>query len=117
MALFGSGSNGQASSPQEVKTAIVRQLQQEAAMANARNLIGKVNEHCFDACVPVPGSSMSSREESCLSQCMEKYISFWNVASRTYIARIAKESKKAGGQDTVAMNSLATAPSGAGDSL
>jgi import inner membrane translocase subunit TIM13 len=45
---------------------------------------------------------------------MEKYISFWNAASRTYIARIAKESKKAGAQDTVAMNSLATGSSDAG---
>ncbi|GES57070.1 import inner membrane translocase subunit tim13 [Aspergillus terreus] len=116
MALFGSSSssNSQASSPAEVKNAIIRQLQQEAAMANARNLIGKVNEHCFDACVPAPGSSMSSKEETCLSQCMEKYISFWNAASRTYIARIAKESKKAGAQDTVAMNSLATGSSDAG---
>jgi import inner membrane translocase subunit TIM13 len=42
MALFGSSSssNAQASSPAEVKNAIIRQLQQEAAMANARNLIG-----------------------------------------------------------------------------
>lgn len=40
MALFGSGSNNAAPNQQEVKTAIIKQLQQEAAMANARNLIG-----------------------------------------------------------------------------
>ena len=39
MALFGSGSNNAASNPQEVKTAIMKQLQQEAAMNNARTLI------------------------------------------------------------------------------
>lgn len=42
MALFGSGSGSaaQPNSPQEIKNAIIRQLQQEAAMANARSLIG-----------------------------------------------------------------------------
>lgn len=40
MALFGSSSNNAASNnPQEVKTAIMKQLQQEAAMNNARTLI------------------------------------------------------------------------------
>ncbi|KAA8650739.1 hypothetical protein EYZ11_005034 [Aspergillus tanneri] len=110
MALFGSSSNNASSETQEVKTAIIKQLQQEAAMNNARNLIAKVNEHCFDSCIPAPGSSVSSQEQTCLSNCMEKYINLWNVASRTYIARVAQESKKMGGQDTVAMNSLATSP-------
>lgn len=68
----------------------------------------KVNEHCFDKCIPTPGSSLSSTEEGCLSTCMEKYISMWNVASKSYIARVGKESKKYGAQDTIAMNSLAT---------
>jgi import inner membrane translocase subunit TIM13 len=44
MALFGSSSSAApaTSSPeqQEIKTAIVKQLQAEAAMANARQLIG-----------------------------------------------------------------------------
>lgn len=40
---------------------------------------------------------------------MEKYISLWNVASRSYVARVAVESKKAGGaQETINMNALAT---------
>jgi len=39
---------------------------------------------------------------------MEKYISLWNVASKSYIARVGKESKKYGSQETIAMNSLAT---------
>ncbi|KAF7587130.1 protein translocase subunit [Aspergillus hancockii] len=109
MALFGSGSGSNAASnPSEVKTAIIKQLQQEAAMANARNLIGKVNEHCFDHCIPTPGSSMTSKEETCLSQCMEKYISFWNAASRTYIARVSKESKRLGGAENLAMMATPT---------
>ncbi|KAL3469607.1 Tim10/DDP family zinc finger-domain-containing protein [Aspergillus californicus] len=106
MALFSSSSTT-APDQQEIKTAIMRQLQQEAAMNNARQLIGRVNQHCFDHCIPSPGSTMSPGESTCLSQCMEKYISMWNVASKAYLARAATE-RKTGGLDTVAMNSLAT---------
>ena len=70
--------------------------------------VQKVNEHCFDKCIPSPGSSLTSSEEGCLSTCMEKYISLWNVASRSYITRVGKESKKYGAQETIAMNSLAS---------
>ncbi|KAL2832983.1 Tim10/DDP family zinc finger-domain-containing protein [Aspergillus cavernicola] len=109
MGLFGSSSTPTASSPeqQEIKSAVMKHLQQEAAMNNARQLIGKVNQHCFDHCVPAPGSTMTPSESTCLSQCMEKYISMWNVASKAYLARAATE-RKTGGLDTVAMNSLAT---------
>ncbi|KAJ0422786.1 Tim10/DDP family zinc finger-domain-containing protein [Aspergillus carlsbadensis] len=111
MALFGSSSSPApaTSSPeqQEIKTAIVKQLQAEAAMANARQLIGKVNEHCFDHCVPSPGSTMTPGESSCLSSCMEKYISLWNVASKAYLSRASAE-RKNNGIDPIAMNSLAT---------
>ncbi|OJJ32353.1 hypothetical protein ASPWEDRAFT_75191, partial [Aspergillus wentii DTO 134E9] len=107
MALFGSSSSG-SSSPEEVKTTIVKQLQQESAMANARALISKVNEHCFEHCIPNPGESISANESTCLSSCMEKYISLWNTTSRTYISRVGKESKKLGGENTIAMNSMAT---------
>ncbi|EYE97697.1 protein translocase subunit TIM13 [Aspergillus ruber CBS 135680] len=107
MAIFGS-SSGSSGNVDEIKSTIIKQLQQEAAVNNARQLIGKVNEHCFDKCIPSPGSTLSSSEEGCLSTCMEKYISLWNVASKSYIARVGKESKKYGSQETIAMNSLAT---------
>ncbi|KAL4918213.1 Tim10/DDP family zinc finger-domain-containing protein [Aspergillus aurantiobrunneus] len=109
MALFGSSAPAASSNQeaQEVKTAILKQLQQEAAMSNARQLIGKVNEHCFDNCITTPGATMTSGETTCLSQCMEKYISLWNVASKTYLTRATSE-RKNGGLDTIAANSLAT---------
>lgn len=61
----------------------------------------KINEHCYDACVPAPGTSLSSKESSCLSSCMEKYVAMWNVISRTYINRVSQESKKVGGDASV----------------
>ena len=50
----------------------------------------KVNERCFEKCIPTPGTSLSSREEGCFTACMEKYMATWNVASRQYISRIQK---------------------------
>ncbi|CAG8010958.1 unnamed protein product [Penicillium salamii] len=104
--LFGSSSAVPQTS-EEIKAAVMRQLQQEAAMANARSLIGKINKHCFQACVPTPGSSLSSKENTCLSSCMEKYIAMWNVTSKTYIARVGAETKRMGGQDAAAIASMA----------
>ncbi|KAL3462947.1 Tim10/DDP family zinc finger-domain-containing protein [Aspergillus heterothallicus] len=120
MGIFGSSSTPApaSSSPeqQEIKANIVKQLQAEAAMANARQLIGKVNEHCFDHCVPAPGATMTPGESSCLSSCMEKYISLWNVASKAYLNRATLE-RKNNGIDTIAMNSLATGGAAAQSSL
>ncbi|KAJ5758587.1 Mitochondrial import inner membrane translocase subunit tim13 [Penicillium odoratum] len=97
MSFLGSSTSN---SSADVKANLVQQLQQESAMTNARALIQKINENCFEACVPTPGSSLSAQENSCLTTCMEKYINMWNITSRTYINRIGVESKKMGA-DTV----------------
>lgn len=41
--------------------------------------------------MPDPGTSLSGRESTCLSTCMEKYIESWNTVSKTYVARLQKE--------------------------
>ncbi|KFY75419.1 hypothetical protein V499_04604 [Pseudogymnoascus sp. VKM F-103] len=80
------------------KTALMNQVRQEAALNNARQLIEKLNEHCFAKCIPKPGSSFSSGEQQCFTQCMEKYMSAWNTVSQQYIARVQQEgAKNAGG--------------------
>ncbi|KLJ07659.1 hypothetical protein EMPG_16885, partial [Blastomyces silverae] len=79
--------SGSSASPQtsaDVKSAIISQVQQEANITNARSLITKVNENCFEKCIPSPGSSLSSKEQTCLTACMEKYIQLWNATSRAY---------------------------------
>ncbi|KAF2629330.1 hypothetical protein BU25DRAFT_409218 [Macroventuria anomochaeta] len=78
------------------KMQIMRQVQQEAAMQNARMLVEKLNEHCFERCVPKPGTSLSSGEEGCFKSCMEKYMSAWNTVSKQYVARIQRESASGG---------------------
>ncbi|CAD0029971.1 unnamed protein product [Aureobasidium pullulans] len=85
--LGGSAASSSASQTQAIK----QQVAQEAAVANARQLVEKLNEHCFERCIPKPGFSLSSGESTCYSQCMEKYMSAWNVVSKQYINRIQRE--------------------------
>lgn len=63
--------------------------------ANHRRVNQKINEHCFERCVPKPGTSFSSGESSCISSCMEKYMAAWNVVSKTYIGRL-QQAQQAG---------------------
>ncbi|KAJ5223817.1 protein translocase subunit TIM13 [Penicillium chermesinum] len=92
MSFFGSSSSTPSSSA-EVKAAIIQQLQQEQAITNARALVDRINENCFEACIQTPGSSTSSAENTCLSNCMNKYISMWNTTHRTYVKRMSNEQK------------------------
>jgi import inner membrane translocase subunit TIM13 len=108
---------GMSSYPSDPKTAVMRQVQQEAAMQNARMLVEvrlfgacclciavqviltpckKLNEHCFERCIPKPAASLSKGEESCMSACMEKYMSAWNTVSKQYVGRIQRESAQGG---------------------
>ncbi|MCJ1234560.1 protein translocase subunit [Varicellaria rhodocarpa] len=73
------------------KTALMNQVRQESAVANARQLIEKVNEHCFEKCIPTPGSSMSKKEETCFTQCMTKYMETWNTVAKQYAQRAGQE--------------------------
>ncbi|KAJ5324923.1 hypothetical protein N7476_003523 [Penicillium atrosanguineum] len=96
MSLFGSSTPAPSKSSEDIK-----------ASPRAAAAAGKINEHCYDACVPAPGTSLSSKESGCLSSCMEKYIAMWNITSRTYIARVSQESKKMGG-DASALVAMGT---------
>ena len=91
-----SPSPSNASSPQ-IRARLQNAVVQQTNIINAKYLISKVNENCFDKCVPYPGSSLSSKEQTCLSGCMEKYIEAWNVVSRTYVGRLQKEGAQLGG--------------------
>ncbi|KAH6998702.1 Tim10/DDP family zinc finger-domain-containing protein [Ilyonectria robusta] len=74
-----------------VKQAVMKQVLAEANMANARVLIEKLQENCFDKCIPKPGSSLSSGEQTCMTSCMEKYMAAWNQVNSAYIARLRQE--------------------------
>ncbi|KAF2400723.1 hypothetical protein EJ06DRAFT_529836 [Trichodelitschia bisporula] len=85
-------------SSSNVKTQIINEVRQAAAIQNARHLIEKINEHCFERCIPKPGTSLSKGEDACITSCMEKYMSAWNTVSRQYVARIQKEAGSRGAE-------------------
>ncbi|KAG2187859.1 hypothetical protein INT44_000609 [Umbelopsis vinacea] len=78
------------------KQEVMDQVRGELALANAQELINKINEKCYLKCVPKPGSRLDSGEQACLSKCMDRYMEAWNVVSRSYVARIQRESQNQG---------------------
>ncbi|RMZ92358.1 hypothetical protein DV736_g397, partial [Chaetothyriales sp. CBS 134916] len=82
-------------SPPNATSAQIRQRLQNAVlyqtnMMNAKFLISKVNENCFDKCVQSPGSNLSSKEQACLSSCLEKYIEAWNTRRYEELAKLSQ---------------------------
>lgn len=59
--------------------------------ATPANIRQNINEKCFERCVPKPGSSLASGEQTCVTQCMEKYMAAWNEVNATYLRRIQQE--------------------------
>ncbi|KAI1464654.1 Tim10/DDP family zinc finger-domain-containing protein [Daldinia caldariorum] len=74
-----------------IKAQVIKEVKTQYAVENARLLVEKVNEHCFEKCVPKPGPSLSNSESTCFTQCMEKYMSAWNQVSSTYVDRLRRE--------------------------
>ncbi|KAL7416840.1 Tim10/DDP family zinc finger-domain-containing protein [Mrakia frigida] len=91
--LFGgSSATKQAQPSQEVrKEQIMEQVKQELQLASAQELINKMNEKCFEKCVPKPGALLTRAEESCVTMCMERYMEAFNVVSKSYVTRLTKE--------------------------
>ncbi|OAP59041.1 hypothetical protein AYL99_06339 [Fonsecaea erecta] len=89
---FSSPSGANTTTPGVTLQRIQSAISEQSNVANAKQLISNVHTNCFEKCVPNPGSSLSSTEQKCLTSCMEKFIDAWNVTSRTYTARLQRES-------------------------
>ncbi|KAF5382062.1 hypothetical protein D9615_004224 [Tricholomella constricta] len=73
------------------KEAVMNNVRQELAVANAQELMNKASERCFAKCVTKPGGSLSSSEQTCLSRCLDRYMEAFNIVSKTYIQRLVQE--------------------------
>ncbi|PKI83357.1 Tim13p [Malassezia vespertilionis] len=78
MELFGKKPAPSASSSEQ-KDALKQRVATEVAMANAQQLISKATEN------------LSSKEQTCLERCLERYFETFNIVSSTYVSRIAAE--------------------------
>lgn len=91
MAFSFTGNKSQAGATAEQKEALKQRVATEIAMANAQQLISKATDKCYAKCVPLPGSSLSSKEQTCAERCLERYFEAFNIVSATYVRRIAAE--------------------------
>uniref|UniRef100_A0A0W0FKF3 Mitochondrial import inner membrane translocase subunit n=1 Tax=Moniliophthora roreri TaxID=221103 RepID=A0A0W0FKF3_MONRR len=76
------------------KEAIMNQVRNELAQANAQQLMNNMNERCYKACVTKPGASLSTSEEASIQpypRCLDRFMDTFNIVSRTYTARITRE--------------------------
>ena len=86
--LTGSKPSG---SSAEQKEALKQRVSSEIAMANAQQLISKATDKCYQKCVTWPGASLSSKEQTCVERCLERYFEAFNIVSATYVRRVAAE--------------------------
>jgi import inner membrane translocase subunit TIM13 len=73
------------------KDQIMNQVKAELALANAQELLSKLNEKCFEKCIGKPGSKLDSSEQNCLAKCMDRYMEAWNLVSKAYFSRMSRE--------------------------
>lgn len=92
------------------KQAIMDEVQQQLQVSSAQSLINvrlpptcqllhvkltvqaqSMNEKCYAKCITKPAGSLSSSDEGCLSKCMDRYLEAFNIVSKTYVARVARE--------------------------
>ncbi|KAE9551122.1 hypothetical protein FO519_005657 [Halicephalobus sp. NKZ332] len=75
----------------EQQTQVIAGVKQQAAIANAQNLITDLSEKCTQKCITAPGSSLSGSEKQCLQRCMDRFMDAWNVVSQTLQKRLQEE--------------------------
>ncbi|KAI6103864.1 Tim10/DDP family zinc finger-domain-containing protein [Pisolithus croceorrhizus] len=76
------------------KEAVMNSIRSEIALVNVQELINKATEKCFAKCVPKPGTSLTSSDEACLARCLDRYMEAFTVVSKSYTARISRESSQ-----------------------
>merc|ERR1712008_608918 len=71
------------------KEELMRNVQQQVALANMQELLTKITDKCFKKCSP--SSSLSGGDQKCLAMCMDRYMDSFNIVSRSYTQRISQE--------------------------
>ncbi|VDM63811.1 unnamed protein product [Angiostrongylus costaricensis] len=80
----------------EQQQQVIAGVKQQAAIANAQNLITDLSEKCTSKCISSPGSSLSNSDRQCLQRCMDRFMDSWNLVSQTLQRRLQEELASAG---------------------
>ncbi|KJH53228.1 Tim10/DDP family zinc finger [Dictyocaulus viviparus] len=75
----------------EQQQQVIAGVKQQAALANAQNLITDLSEKCTQKCISSPGSSLSKSDRQCLQRCMDRFMDSWNLVSQTLQRRLQEE--------------------------
>ncbi|MFH4981821.1 hypothetical protein AB6A40_008530 [Gnathostoma spinigerum] len=75
----------------EQQNEVIAGVKQQAAIANAQNLITDLSEKCTQKCITSPGSSLSNGEKQCLTRCMDRFMDSWNLVSQVLQKRLQDE--------------------------
>uniref|UniRef100_A0A8R1HPD4 Mitochondrial import inner membrane translocase subunit n=1 Tax=Caenorhabditis japonica TaxID=281687 RepID=A0A8R1HPD4_CAEJA len=81
----------------EQQEQVISGVKQQAALANAQNLVTDISEKCTNKCITAPGSSLASGEKQCLQRCMDRFMESWNLVSQTLQKRLQDEMASSGG--------------------
>ncbi|CAJ0944462.1 unnamed protein product, partial [Mesorhabditis belari] len=81
----------------EQQEQVILGVKQQAAIANAQNLITELSEKCTQKCITAPGSSLSGGDKQCLQRCMDRFMDTWNLVSTTLQKRLQEEMQRGGG--------------------
>lgn len=89
---FGGSKEGASAGAGSSGSAVVEQIKQsitaELSTAYAQALVNGLTENCFEKCILVPSETMTSVERQCIEDCASKFMSSWNLISKSYIQRI-----------------------------
>lgn len=62
--------------------AIQRQLQQTQAAAQMQAIIHDLTDKCWETCMDKPGPKLDSKQQSCLNNCVQRFIDANILATR-----------------------------------
>merc|ERR1711939_1252958 len=89
--LFGARPTLSADDARHKAAQIKQEVEQQLALANAQELINKMNEKCFNACITKPSASLTPNDEACLMPCTDRFLEAFNLISAKYVQRVQRE--------------------------
>ncbi|EIW57821.1 uncharacterized protein TRAVEDRAFT_48850 [Trametes versicolor FP-101664 SS1] len=92
--LFGGKSSTPTRDPAETAVRLEQlksSIQNQLALQNVQEIMNKLTEKCFTKCITKPGGALSGSDEKCLSNCMQQYLSAYDIVNAAYVSRLRKE--------------------------
>ncbi|KAJ2560006.1 protein translocase subunit [Coemansia sp. RSA 1933] len=73
---------------------VKNKIKHDLALANAQELLRRINENCFKMVITAPGPTMTDTENVSMNRCIDKYLASWDTVANTYVNRLQSEGRK-----------------------